>query len=51
MASNFDKDIKGVPQVKSFNEGHAPIRKALTLSSSASESGLNSARANSYNKQ
>jgi hypothetical protein len=52
MAKNlFDADIKGVPQIKTFNSGNAPVMRALTLSSSANESGLNTARANSYGKQ
>jgi len=50
-SNNFDSDIKGVPQIQTFNSGNAALRRALSLSNSASESGLNSARANTYGKQ
>lgn len=51
MASNWDRDIKGVPQIKSVNEGsYAPVRY-LSISSSATESGVKVARANVYGKQ
>lgn len=53
MPSNyFDKDIKGVPVIAGVNEGNAGIRRFLTTSSSATtESGVRSARANTFGKQ
>lgn len=50
-SNNFDRDIKGVPQIKTFNSGNAPLQRVLRLSNSASETGLNSARANTYGRQ
>lgn len=43
--SNFDRDIKGVPQMGT-SVGIGGIVRRLTLSSSANESGVNSARSN-----
>lgn len=51
MSSNFDKDIKGVPQITSVNEGNAGVRRFLTLSSADTESGVRSAKANTFGKQ
>lgn len=51
MSSLFDADIKGVPQFKSVNEGNAGIIRFLTLSSADTESGVKSAKANTYGHQ
>jgi len=51
MPSYFDKDIKGVPQFKSVNEGNAGIRRFLNLSSADTGSGVRSANPNVYGKQ
>lgn len=51
MISNWDRDIKGVPMIKSVNEGHSRLIRTLTISSSATESGVNVARPNTYGKQ
>jgi hypothetical protein len=51
MPSNFDKDIKGVPRITSVNEGNAGVRRVLTTSSASTESGIRSARPNTFGKQ
>jgi len=51
MSSNFDKPIKNIPQITSVYEGRKPVRRALTLSSSANESGVNSAKKNKFAAQ
>ena len=52
MPSYFDKDIKGVPQFKSVNEGNAGVRRFLNhVSSSDTGAGVRSARANTFGKQ
>lgn len=52
MPSNyFDKDIKGVPQLKGVNEGFKPLFRALKLSNSDTESGTNAARKNVFGHQ
>jgi hypothetical protein len=51
MSSLFDSDIKGVPKITSVNEGNAGVRRFLTLSAADTESGVKSARANTYGHQ
>ena len=50
MSSNFDRDIKGVPQMGTV-AGGSGIRRFLTLSSQDTGSGINSAKKNKYGHQ
>lgn len=51
MASNWNKDIKGVPTVKGVNSGHAKPVRVLSISSASTGSGVRVAKSNKYGRQ